>query len=453
MLANQTIPRPSPHVVLGPPTPTHAACTDIATTYLVCIAVTHEAKTGDAAQGHAPAHQVYPDGWRTPCYQLTARVERLAADCVLLDLGVCTAVEAQAVVTGLVRQLRQVGYRARAGIGATGTIAQLALAGMPADAAPVTLVTPQATPAFLRALPVRSLLHLYPRGILTPATIERLQQYGLHTLGHLARLDGMRLRRQFGSAVGACLAAAAMGVDTHPLQSTPRVSCYRARLRFACVTTPECMLAVLPDFCVQVATHLQQTHQQACALHVQVQWESAARTSAQTTLRQPIIAPRQLAQGLRGLLLPLLGMSEATVARSAEHRIVALCLTVTTSTRASEQQATLWQRHRPTRAANSPVLTDIAQTLAQRHGHTVLQHAACKQPYKVFSDDGYAWQALTTAEPIRAATPAIPATRRRHTAVATTARNASVDADRDPAADVVDVPDVWRDVPQHLHWW
>ncbi|MGH2484498.1 MAG: hypothetical protein ACRDHE_00665, partial [Ktedonobacterales bacterium] len=177
--------------------------------------------------------------WLSACYALTPRVERVSATAALLDLGRCTPAEALAAVRGLLERLRAHGRHAVAGIGPSMTIAQLALFGSPFQSgrgttmalrslpAPspvrkgagglgsacspspraekglggeVILIATAEAPAFLRGVPVNALAALHGHERVTLEVVERLQRYGLRTLGHLARLGEPALRRQFGKA-------------------------------------------------------------------------------------------------------------------------------------------------------------------------------------------------------------------------------------------------------------
>src|SRR5215813_8636672 len=80
-----------------------------------------------------PTGAIYPD-WLAACFRLTPRLEKVAADAALLDLGHCTDTEARVAVGGLLDQLRQAhATGAQADVAPSGVVAQLALQG-PRDA-------------------------------------------------------------------------------------------------------------------------------------------------------------------------------------------------------------------------------------------------------------------------------------------------------------------------------
>jgi hypothetical protein len=153
---------------------------------------------------------------------------------------------------------------------------------------------------------VAVLLQLHPQGRVPPEIVERLQQYGLHTLGHLARLGERALCRQYGD-VGTFLARVAAGQDTQPLHPTPRPARYGVHLRFGSAARPEQVLTTLGRLSGRVATRLQQQGRQARRLGVRVRWETGGVERTRLSLRRHTNDPAVIAQELRRLLLPLLG--------------------------------------------------------------------------------------------------------------------------------------------------
>ncbi|HEX9411970.1 MAG TPA: hypothetical protein VF916_00570, partial [Ktedonobacterales bacterium] len=161
-----------------------------------------------------------PRSWTAICYRLTARVEPLAATAALLDLRPCAEGEAPTLVRGALARLTRMGAPACAGIGPSLAVAQLA-AHAAAARTPLVCVTAPELPRYLRTVPVGLLTQLRPQGLVSPAIVARLERFGLRTLAALSRVGERALCRQFGTQVGAFLAAVAAGRDLLPLQSTP----------------------------------------------------------------------------------------------------------------------------------------------------------------------------------------------------------------------------------------
>lgn len=237
--------------------------------------------------------------WFAACHRLTARVERTGRWSALLDLGTCTDAEAIAALRGPLDWLAAAGFQPMAGIAPSAALAQLTLLSCTPQR-PLSLLSPAETPAFLKRVPVAALLHLHPHGLVTPEVVERLQRYGLRTLGHVARIGELALRRQFGAA-GGFLAALVQGRDARPLCPTPLPPELRIRARFAVPVTFEELLAALPRLAERAAERLCAQGRQARSLRLVVRWESGAMRRCGLTLRQYTDSPTLLAQELRRL--------------------------------------------------------------------------------------------------------------------------------------------------------
>ncbi len=360
--------------------------------------------------------------WLAACYRLTARVERVSAWDALLDLGVCGEDEALAATRTLLCWLGELGMDARAGVGPGLALAQLAALTAPVDA-PLAHVSRAAAPAFLRGVPVSALVQMHPRGSVTPEIIERLQRYGLRTLGHVARLGEPALRRQFGAA-GGWLAAVAGGQDARPLQPTPQPALQHFRLRFSLALQPAHALATLPTLAERVAANLRRQGRQARELCLTVRWESGSVTRARLTLRQHTHDPALLAAELRRLLVPSI-RSETPGSRATAIEELRLALSDFATT--VPEQATMWR----TQAQRLRAALVVADTLTRRHGRSLLLAPRLTAPAAVFAEERYRLAALatdTSTEPAASMPGAGSAARLR-----------AVDA--------------WERVPQRLHWW
>lgn len=397
------------------------------------------------------------NSWLAACYRLTPCLERLDATHALLDLGACTLAEARAAVEGLLCHLdtlhapgapRALSSPAtRIGLGPTPLLAQLALlAAITQGAASVdriVAITPDTAPALLRTLPVRLLPRLHPRGTIATETVERLERYGLRTLGQIARLGEPALRRQFGDHLGAILSALAAGQEIRPLVPTPQPRTCRFRLPFAPAASPERALAALPALARWIAQHLAADRLQAGALRLLLVWESGVARSAQTRPRAPIYEADPLARRLQQLTLTLAQAEDTpsavdmdmAVARCAAPpgeppRIARIVVELAELRPRIETQGAFWE----TPARKHAALGELAGTLARRYPRAPLLRAVCVRPHAIFRAERYELRPLGDADmgyaDRVAAAPSAPSVRRG-----------------EPAADP------WDGVPHRLHWW
>jgi nucleotidyltransferase/DNA polymerase involved in DNA repair len=283
---------------------------------------------------------------------------------------------------------------AHAGIAHNLVLAQLAGLCVPSRTphAPLALITPTAVPAFLPTVPVAFLAHLHPRGTVTPATVECLQRYGLHTLGHIARLSEQSLRRQFGAA-GAFLAALTQGRDTYYLHPTLLPARAHFRLRLASATSTERALALLPRLTAYAAIYLRERGHVARELRLRVRWERGGISTIQRTLRTHIHDPAHLTQEARRLLTTLL--SERTfVSASADDAIAELRLTLRDFATLVPTQATFW-RTRDQRLAAAHL---ASETLARRYGRPLLLSVRRVLPDAILAHNRYCLTPLGDAD-------------------------------------------------------
>lgn len=323
------------------------------------------------------------DRWLTTCYQLTSRLQRLGRDAALLYLGTCIDEEAMAAVEALLTRLREQGLSARAGIGPSGVLAQLALTRAPGRA-PLALVAREHIPDVLQAVPIGALLLLHlpdlsGRVSVTPETIVWLERYGLRTLAHLARLDASHLRRQFGAWGGASLAAIARGEDPLPLQPTPEPKRLHFRLRLTSPVAPDQLVAGLAPFASEVARSLARRGLHGHTLELRLRWEDGAPERMLRTLPRPIAGARALAEAMTRLLTPHLRAKHNEHTRTIEDlRLIVAGL----SPRYPEQHA-FW----PERAKRPAAVGEVADILARRHGTSLLFRNDRAAPDAIFEQD------------------------------------------------------------------
>ena len=369
-----------------------------------------------------PAYEARPE-WFAVCARLTTRAERLSDATAMLDLGQCSDAEALDAASGLLAHLTRLAIPARVGIAASGCLAELTLLRAHGPT-PIRLLTSADAAPFLHRIPVEVLSRLSCARTLTPATIERLQHYGLRTFAHVARLGEQALRRQFGGHTGAVLAAIVCGRDPRPLSPTPPAAALCIRLRIpAGAGEPERLPTVLSQFAENVARHLLERGKQTRSLRLVAHWESGARHRMAFTLQRHTNEPALLLDALWRLLRPRL---------TATTSLAALWLTLHDFAPMTPEQETFWR----TRAQRLNAIEDVADTMTRRYGHSVLLSARLSTPDAVFHTERY------TLHPTTSVT------------VADTSAAAPPHADAQQPPPFADVQrDVWQDAPHHLHWW
>ncbi|HEV7126877.1 MAG TPA: hypothetical protein VGN32_05485 [Ktedonobacterales bacterium] len=367
--------------------------------------------------------------WLPLCYRLTPRLERLGDAAALLDLGTRSPDEARAWLEQMLARCASQHIPARAGIGPSGTLAQLALLCAPANER-LALVSGAAAAAFPRSVPVRLLRELAPAGLIAAEVVARLEGYGLRTLGHLARLGEEPLRRQFGSRVGAMLAVLCRGEDLHPLHPTAPAHWHRARLRLCPAVAADQVLLALPHL-VRRALPLLAGHQ-AQALRLGVCWESGEHQRQSVVLREHTADPQRLIPAAQRLLLALL----CARARDARPGMVAeVWLALGACVPGTPEQIAIWRTRRQRRLT----VQSLADCLTRRHGRPLVLQPQLVAAEAIFAEERYRLIPTGTeeggVEGAQSATPP-PAAMRRE------------DAPHGPA-----VASAWDQVPQRLHWW
>jgi hypothetical protein len=341
--------------------------------------------------------------WLATCYQVTSRVARLTPTSAALDLGSCTEQEALNVAQRLVDRLRWDGLSVRIGIGPTPPVAQLALLIHPASQR-IRLVSSSALPAFLKPLPIDALCALDLPLPITEETVLRLRRAGIMTLGQLARLDELTLRRQFG-AVGAILAALARGDASTPFHPTPPAPALRVRTRFSAALGVEQTLQRLPGLALEMATRLQALNQTTGTLTLTVWWASGGVERIEQTLPQPTQEASALTQRLTSLLTSLVRPPTAhSAAQSSEVERVDVRMTSLAPLR--PQQRTLWSAPHQLRSERRRRITALAEHLAQRYRRPVLLRLRPTHEAATFSEERHALTPLTTPAPDTARLPA-----------------------------------------------
>jgi nucleotidyltransferase/DNA polymerase involved in DNA repair len=355
--------------------------------------------------GPAPDNKT---AWLSACYQLTPRVARLSPTSAALDLGLCVEQEALDVARQLANRLRWNDVSVRIGIGPTLPVAQLALLTCSA-AQRIALVSSCALAAYLKPLPVTVLRSLdLPIPIPEEAAL-RLRRAGIRTLGQLARLDELSLRRQFGAA-GAILAALARGETPTPFRPTPPEPALRFRTRFTTTLTVEQTLHRLPRLATEIATRLQALHQTTGALTLTVWWASGGVERIEYAFPDPLQEASVLAQRLTSLLLSLVRpQAFRSVAQSSD--IERLDVRVTSLAPLRPQQHALWLTPQHERSERRRRIAALADQLRQRYRRPALMTLHPTHEAAIFSEERYTLASFTIT---RAETPRPSATLMPH---------------------------------------
>lgn len=361
--------------------------------------------------------------WVAACYRLTARVELLAAHSAILDLGTCTVEEARTALQELFAYLIEHGLRIRAGVGPTPVVAQLASRlVVRAAAQQLSLVSITDAPAFLKLIPIDRLLILAAPDAISMETVGRLRHCGVRTLGQLARLDELTLRRQFGK-IGASLAALAQGRSLHVFRPTPPAPTLRFGLRAADPFTTDNMFRQLPRLARGVAEVLHEQRYEAGSITVIIQWASGERTRLVRALRERVHAPRLLTQELARLIVPALK-------ESSTEQIDSIRCVLSDLGRPEPSQPLLFPQGQSALSARRAQLRALADTLAQRRQRPVLLASRRIAEHAIFGEDGY---------------DIVPLEHEMDTAslhgASATAGATSPQQNR------------WQDAPLRLHWW
>jgi hypothetical protein len=301
-------------------------------------------------------------------------------------------------VQALISRLAHQKIILRAAIAPSSTLAQFALFRLlhtPASAhESLTVLTPEQAAVLLRELPIAALTRLQfadPITITTRTLTQAaswLDDYGVRTLGHLARLDDDFLRRQFGARLGALLATIARGEDLQPLQPTPAPLALRFRLRLISPVTPDRLLLGLLSFATEVASKLARRGLQGHTLELSLRWENVSSvnstgdteriTSVTRTLPQPFSGGRALAETLERMLAPVFQ------SRSGTHEAIEdLYLTISHLTPRYPAQNAFW----PRRARRLAATHELADVLARRHGKPLLLQSVLTAPDAIFDQN------------------------------------------------------------------
>jgi hypothetical protein len=179
----------------------------------------------------------------------------------------------------------------------------------------------------------------------------------------------------------------------------------------------------LPRLAARIASQLQTQRQTVAALTLTIWWESGGVERAHMTLRAPTQERGLLTRQVSHLLMSLLRSPGRMTAVQIDR------LEVQTTDLAPERarQEALWSSARQRREDRLRALQTVAETLAQRHGRSLLHIVSPTNEAAVFSEDRFAFRPITpdTADTLLA---------KRRSATHRQVKR-------------------WQDPPNRLHWW
>jgi hypothetical protein len=341
------------------------------------------------------------------CLRSSERVERLGPGAVLLDLGICGVGEARTLCRGLLSRLGEDEIAAQAGIGPTGILAQLvhlltlAHRTFVRPESSVPLITAREKFSFIQCAPVKVIPRLYPGGIISPNLMARLDQYGLRTFGQIARLGESALRRQFGMAAGAFLAAIAIGDDPRPFSPALLPPRQGLRLRFATPASPERLQSALPYLGHSASNLLRKRGLQARRLRIRIRWAEGDTRQMGQALRRPIADTYLLVQELCRMTLLLLA-NHPTRHMPPEGEIEELQLFLEDEISAGLPQQNLWPAGQAQPAEPHERERKLAALLTMR-GIPLFFRSHLSHPDAVFPEERYSRKDFTAVSTTRKA--------------------------------------------------
>jgi DNA polymerase-4 len=145
----------------------------------------------------------------------------------------------------------------------------------------ITIVPPGTEATFLAPLPADMLWGVGPK------TAARLAEYGLKTIGDLARRPAADLVRWFGEN-GRDLARRARGVDDSPLVTEHEVKSVSQETTFARdVRDDKVLFATLRELSAEVGRHLREAGIAGTTVRIKIRWPDFTTHTRQVTRPQP----------------------------------------------------------------------------------------------------------------------------------------------------------------------
>jgi nucleotidyltransferase/DNA polymerase involved in DNA repair len=245
---------------------------------------------------------------------------------------------------------------------------------------------PEAATAFLRALPVASLLALPELAGHLGATdaLDVLTRCGIQTGGQLARLPEAALRRRFGP-LGPALVQLARGRDLAPLRVGVPEARLGVHLRSVQPLAPERVPARLQQLSEQLGRALALRHLSATVLTLTLSADYGPAWRVERRLSRPISTASALLQHAQRLLQHLTLRCEAAARCQAYS---AIYLRVGGLRGVAPLQAGLWAAEwRVHPYLRRGRLLTAAMPLALRFGSAMVLRAVCAVPHAVLPEE------------------------------------------------------------------
>ena len=259
----------------------------------------------------------------------------------------------------------------------------------------VCAVTPAEVAPFLRPLPVHLLLTLPDLADRPDAAlaVAALAQGGIETVGQLARLSPLLLRRRFGP-LGASLTRLAAGQDLTPLRISPPAEWLGARIQLDPPATVERLLGALDRLAAFLAQTLRRRRLEADAVALVVQAEACLPWRTTRRLGHATDSHVALFNHAQRLLERIRAEQDLITDGAPQAPVSALSLRVGGLQPARPRQAAFW----PQAPHRGYIVQEVAQRLAARcglgrDGRARLWRAVMATPHAVLPEERYRLEA------------------------------------------------------------
>jgi DNA polymerase-4 len=233
---------------------------------------------------------------------LSPLVEQISIDEAFVDLSDLPRAPVEVARAIQARINRELSLPCSVGVAANKLVAKIATEvgkkSAKKDSPPnaITLVPPGEEAAFLDPLPIEMLWGVGPK------SAQKLNAYGIHTIGDIARRPEADLVRWFGEN-GRELAEHARGVDNRPVSTEHEVKSISQEITFSRDVRDDKVLAdTLRDQAAQVGRQLRQSNLAGTTVKLKLRWPDFTTVSRQVTLGQPVDQDEEIYATALGLL-------------------------------------------------------------------------------------------------------------------------------------------------------
>ncbi len=242
--------------------------------------------------GHFKKYQRLGDAAIAVLHDFTPLVERISIDEAFADVAGCTHLfGSPADIAKAIRRRirRELGLPISIGVARTKHLAKIASQVAKPDG--LAVVDPEAELDFLHGLPVELMWGV------GPATMVRLAEIGVHTIGQLAGLRRQSLDRLLGRAIGGKLMALAWNRDPREIETHRRVQSAGAQSALGRQPVSERVYRpTLRHLADRIATRLRAKARPGRTVTVRVRFADLRSVTRSITLDAPISATAILAE-------------------------------------------------------------------------------------------------------------------------------------------------------------